>query len=43
VVVLDVRPVEEYRAGRIPAAVSIPVQELAERINELSEDVEIVV
>ena len=43
VVVLDVRPVEEYRAGHIPGSVSIPVEELAERINELPEDVEIVV
>ncbi len=43
VVVLDVRAVEEYRAGHIPAAVSIPVEELAERIDELPEDTEIVV
>ena len=37
------RPVEEYRAGRIPGAVSIPVGELADRINELPEDTEIIV
>jgi rhodanese-related sulfurtransferase len=43
VVVLDVRPVEEYRAGHIPGAVSIPVDELAHRINELPEESEIVV
>ncbi|MGW7363741.1 ArsR/SmtB family transcription factor [Streptomyces sp. NPDC054841] len=43
VVVLDVRPVEEYQAGHIPGALSIPVEELAERINELPEDLEIVV
>ncbi|GAB2765874.1 ArsR/SmtB family transcription factor [Streptomyces bullii] len=43
VVVLDVRPVEEYRAGHIPGAISIPVEELANRINELPEDTEIVV
>ncbi|MEV6205189.1 metalloregulator ArsR/SmtB family transcription factor [Streptomyces sp. NPDC051771] len=43
VVVLDVRPVEEYRAGHIPGALSIPVDELDERIGELSEDLEIVV
>ena len=43
VVVLDVRPVEEYQAGHIPGALSIPVDELADRINELPEDVEIVV
>ncbi|WP_067138202.1 ArsR/SmtB family transcription factor [Microtetraspora malaysiensis] len=40
---LDVRPVEEYLAGHIPGAVSIPVGELADRIGELSEDTEIVV
>lgn len=43
VVVLDVRPVEEYLAGHIPGARSIPVDELADRINELPEDTEIVV
>jgi rhodanese-related sulfurtransferase/DNA-binding transcriptional ArsR family regulator len=43
VVVLDVRPVEEYLAGHIPGATCIPVNELAGRINELPEDAEIVV
>ncbi|MET9392127.1 metalloregulator ArsR/SmtB family transcription factor [Streptomyces sp. NPDC006624] len=43
VVVLDVRPEEEYRAGHIPGALSIPVQELAARIDELPKDMEIVV
>ncbi|MFG3437275.1 ArsR/SmtB family transcription factor [Nonomuraea sp. NPDC047897] len=43
VVVLDVRPVEEYLAGHIPGAVSIPVAELADRIDELPADAEIVV
>ncbi|MGW3266219.1 ArsR/SmtB family transcription factor [Streptomyces sp. NPDC001056] len=43
VVVLDVRPMEEYSAGHIPGAISIPVGELAERIDELPEDTEIVV
>lgn len=42
VVVLDVRPVEEYRAGHIPGAVSIPVDELAARLDELPEGVEVV-
>ncbi len=35
VTVLDVRPVEEYRAGHIPGAVSIPLAELKKRIAEL--------
>jgi rhodanese-related sulfurtransferase/DNA-binding MarR family transcriptional regulator len=43
VIVLDVRPVEEYRAGHIPGALSIPVEELADRIDEVPEEVEIVV
>ncbi|MFC8032250.1 ArsR/SmtB family transcription factor [Streptomyces griseoincarnatus] len=42
-VVLDVRPMEEYLAGHIPGALSIPVAELADRINELPENMEIVV
>ena len=40
---LDVRLAEEHLAGSIPGAVSIPVAELACRINELSEEVEVVV
>ncbi|MEV6794436.1 metalloregulator ArsR/SmtB family transcription factor [Streptomyces sp. NPDC051320] len=43
VALLDVRPVEEYLAGHIPGAVSIPAEELAGRINELPEGAEIVV
>jgi rhodanese-related sulfurtransferase len=42
VVVLDVRPVEEYRAGHIPGALSIPIQELKRRLFELPRDQEVV-
>jgi rhodanese-related sulfurtransferase/DNA-binding transcriptional ArsR family regulator len=42
VLVLDVRPAVEYAAGHIPGAVSIPVDELSGRIEELPPDVEIV-
>lgn len=35
VTVLDVRPAEEYAAGHIPGAISIPVQALAARLKEL--------
>lgn len=42
VVVLDVRPREEYDAGHIPGAISIPVEELADRLAELPTDQEIV-
>lgn len=42
VVVLDVRPVEEYQAGHIPGAISVPLRELEERLSELPADQEIV-
>jgi rhodanese-related sulfurtransferase len=42
VTVLDVRPPEEYRAGHIPGALSIPVSELRVRLKELPKDREVV-
>jgi len=42
VTVLDVRPSEEYDAGHIPGAVSIPISELEKRLAELPQDREIV-
>ena len=42
VVVLDVRPTVEYTAGHIPGAVSVPLDELEHRLEELPEDVEVV-
>lgn len=42
VTVLDVRPVEEYRAGHIPGALSIPVAELKARLKELPKQREII-
>jgi len=41
-VVLDVRPATEYAAGHIPGAISIPLDELAERLDELPDDLEVV-
>lgn len=35
VTVVDVRPADEYRAGHIPGAISIPVAELKARLEEL--------
>jgi rhodanese-related sulfurtransferase len=40
--VLDVRPVEEYRAGHIPGAISIQFKELERRLSELPRDRDIV-
>jgi rhodanese-related sulfurtransferase len=42
VVLVDVRPAEEFDAGHIHGAVSIPVDELDERLAELPPDREIV-
>lgn len=41
VLVLDVRPREEYAAGHLPGAVSIPADELAGRLAEIPADVEV--
>lgn len=41
VTVLDVRPHEEYRAGHIPGAISVPLPELERRLAELPRDREI--
>jgi len=42
VTVLDVRPPEEYRAGHIPGALSIPLLELKKRLVDLPRNREIV-
>lgn len=42
VLVLDVRPEAEYRAGHLPGAVSVPLPELRERLPGLPQDREIV-
>jgi rhodanese-related sulfurtransferase/DNA-binding transcriptional ArsR family regulator len=42
VLVLDVRPAEEYAAGHIPGAVGVPLEELAGRLAELPGGSEIV-
>ncbi len=38
ILLLDVRPEEEYSAGHIPNAVSIPLAELSKRFKELPKD-----
>lgn len=42
VVVIDVRPVEEYRSGHIPGAISVPLEDLHGRMSELSDGRDIV-
>lgn len=42
VIVLDVRPELEFRAGHIPGARSIPISELEERLGEVPHDREVV-
>ena len=42
VTVLDVRPKEEYHAGHLPGAISIPLKELQLRLSDLPRDQEIV-
>ena len=42
VTVLDVRPVEEYRTGHIPGALSVPLLQLKEILSKLPKDQEIV-
>ena len=38
VTVIDVRPAEEYAAGHVPGALSLPFEQLAARIGELPRD-----
>ena len=40
--VIDVRPAEEYAAGHIPGALSLPLEELESRLADLPADAEIV-
>jgi rhodanese-related sulfurtransferase/DNA-binding transcriptional ArsR family regulator len=42
VTVLDVRPPEEYAAGHIPGALSVPLDELTDRLGEVPADGQIV-
>lgn len=42
VVVLDVRPEEEHRAGHVPGAISIPLRRLERHLDSLPRDQEIV-
>ncbi|HEY0951654.1 metalloregulator ArsR/SmtB family transcription factor [Nocardioides sp.] len=41
-VILDVRPGSEYAASHLPGALSMPIEQLADRLDELPTDTEIV-
>jgi rhodanese-related sulfurtransferase len=43
IVILDVRTMSEYEDSHIENAINIPVQELSDRLNELSKDDELLV
>ena len=42
IILIDVRPADEYKAGHIPNAVSIPLAQLKKRLNELPKNKTIV-
>jgi ArsR family transcriptional regulator len=42
VTVLDVRPEDEFEAGRVPSALNIPLRQLADRLGELPRGQEVV-
>jgi rhodanese-related sulfurtransferase/DNA-binding transcriptional ArsR family regulator len=42
VVVLDVRPPEEFAAGHLPGAINIPIHELEKRLKELPKQREVI-
>lgn len=42
VTVLDVRPEDEFVAGRVPSSLNIPLRDLAQRLGDLPKDQEII-
>ena len=42
ILLLDVRPEEEYAAGHFPGAISLPIKELQEKINSLPHEKDVV-
>jgi rhodanese-related sulfurtransferase len=42
VILLDIRPEEEYRAGHIPKAISMPIEQLAGRLKDLPKNKEVI-
>ncbi|MFI5368006.1 MAG: rhodanese-like domain-containing protein, partial [Spirochaetia bacterium] len=42
ILLLDVRPAEEFLAGHFPGAVSLPLRELEEKVKTIPRDAEVV-
>ena len=42
VIILDVRPTDEYRRGHIPQALSVPIEQLADSLEKLPKTTEII-
>lgn len=42
VYIVDVRPAEEFKAGHIPGAVSIPLEEITDHLSRLPSDMDVV-
>ena len=42
ITLIDVRPIDEYAAGHLPSAVSMPISEIEERLNLLPKEKEVV-
>ena len=42
VIVLDVRPVEEYRSGHLPGAINIPLMDLEDKLDKLPPGQEVI-
>ncbi|RTR36435.1 ArsR family transcriptional regulator [Robertmurraya yapensis] len=42
VILLDVRPIEEYEEAHIPGAVSMPIEELKEKLSSIPSNVDVV-
>jgi rhodanese-related sulfurtransferase/DNA-binding transcriptional ArsR family regulator len=42
VTVLDVRPPEEYKAGHLPGAINVPVEDIARRLKQLPKGREVI-
>lgn len=42
IIVIDVRPVDEYISGHLPFAISVPISELSKKIKEFPKNIEII-